>query len=204
MRVTSPHSKNLFLLAIILSVAIHGVVIVSSSLIPSPPEVSVFNAPNSLEINVIARPFVSVIEEEIITEEIITEEIVEGEVVQEVVFHDRSIEALSENSGQRSLNSRESRGAITKAKPLMQTNLAPAYPRIARQRGWEGTVKLMALIEKDGTINQIDIIESSGYGILDKEALKTVKMWKFSPARSGLMRFSSRISIPIQFALIKE
>lgn len=120
MRVSSPHSKHLFLLALILSVTIHGVVIVSSSLIPSPPEVSVFNAPNSLEINVIARPFVSVIEEEIITEEI-----VEGEVAQEIVFHDRSIEALSENSGQRSLNSRESRGAITKAKSLMQTNLAP-------------------------------------------------------------------------------
>ena len=65
------HSKDdrFFTLALILSVTIHGVLITATGLIPSAPEVSVFEAPNSLEIDVIYQPLVSVIEEEIITEE---------------------------------------------------------------------------------------------------------------------------------------
>jgi len=193
------NSEFFFPLALVLSVGIHGAVIASTGLIPASPEVSVINAPNSLEINIITQPLVSVLEEEIITEEIIEEEI-----SQEIVFNSQMKEGVSESSSQSLSNSQESRGAITKAKPLMQANAAPAYPRIARQNGWEGTVKLTALIKKDGIVDQINVAESSGYRILDKEALNTVKKWKFSPARSGSARFSSRISIPIRFDLIKE
>ena len=60
------------------------------------------------------------------------------------------------------------------------------------------------IVDKDGVPGVVDIQKSSGHGVLDKAALKTVKKWKFSPAQSGSMRFSSRITIPIQFALIKE
>lgn len=195
------NSERLFPLTLILSVAIHGALIAATGLIPLVPEVSVIEAPNSLEINIIKYPSVSVIEEEIVTEEIIEEE---RQVPQEIVFSDHAKKTISGSSSHPLADSQESRGAITKAKPLMRANPAPVYPRVARQRGWEGTVKLTALIEKDGTVSQAGIAESSGYGMLDKAALGTVKTWKFSPARSGLTRFSSRISIPIRFDLIKE
>jgi len=195
------NDERYFTWALILSVTIHGVLITATGLIPSAPEVSVFEAPNSLEINIIKQPLVSVIEEKIVTEEIIRED---EKVAQEIVLSERVKATISESSNQPSIDSQESRGAITKAKPLMHTNPAPTYPRIARQRGWEGTVRLTAFIEKDGTPNHVGIAESSGYGILDKAAQKTVKMWKFSPAQAGPVRFSSRISIPIRFDLIKE
>jgi len=195
------NDARFFTLALILSVTIHGVLITATGLIPLAPEVSVFEAPNSLEIDVTYQPFVSVIEEEIVTEEIIKKE---EYALQEIVFSNRAKETMSERSNQLSIDSQELRGAITKAKPLMHTNPAPSYPRIARQRGWEGTVRLTAFIEKDGTPNHVGIAESSGFGILDKTALETVKTWKFSPAQAGPIRFSSRISIPIRFDLIKE
>ena len=195
------NDERFFTLALILSVTIHGVLITATGLIPSAPEVSVFEAPNSLEIDVTYQPFVSVIEEEIVTEEIIDEE---EEVLQEIVFSNRAKETIPERGNQLSINSRESRGSTTKAKPLMHTNPAPSYPRIDRQRGWEGTVRLTAFIEKDGTPNYVGIAESSGYGILDKAALESVKTWKFSPAKAGPIRFSSIIAIPIRLYLIKE
>jgi TonB family protein len=197
----NPHFKDehFFTLALLLSVAVHGGLFAATGIMPSRPEVSVIDAPNSLEINMIKQPFVSVIEEEIITEEIIEEEGLE-----EIVFKNPTKEVKPRNVIQPPAPSQESRGAITKAKPLIQVNPAPIYPKLARQRGWEGTVKLTALIEKDGTANQVGIAESSGYGILDNAAVNTVKTWKFSPAQSGPIQFSSRISIPIRFDLIKE
>ena len=195
------NDERFFTLALILSVTIHGMLITATGLIPSAPEVSVFEAPNSLEIDVTYQSFVSVIEEEIVTEEIIEEE---EEALQEIVFSNHAKETMSERGNQLSIDSQESRGAITKAKPLIHINPAPIYPRVARQHGWEGTVRLTAFIEKDGTPNHVGIAESSGYSILDNAALKTIKMWKFSPAQAGPIRFSSRISIPIRFDLIKE
>ncbi|MCK5082800.1 MAG: energy transducer TonB, partial [Candidatus Omnitrophica bacterium] len=80
----------------------------------------------------------------------------------------------------------------------------PPYPRVARQRGWEGTVRLEVFVSKDGIPGTVGIDKSSGHDVLDRAALQTVREWKFIPARSGSIRFSSRITIPIQFSLIKE
>jgi len=111
---------------------------------------------------------------------------------------------FTKNDYRSTLASQESTGAVTNAKPLMHTNPAPPYPRIARQRGWQGTVRLNVLVEKDGTPDQVGIQLSSGHHVLDNAALQAVRQWKFSPAQSGQLRFSSKIIIPIQFTLIRE
>jgi len=137
-------------------------------------------------------------------EEIVTEEIIEDEIPQEIVLNKKIKESRAEKNNRPTIVSQKSQGTLTKAKPLMQVNPAPPYPRIARQRGWEGTVRLNVFVDKDGIPNQVDIQRSSGFDILDKAALKTVEKWKFSPARSGSLQFSSRVTIPIQFTLIRE
>jgi len=234
------YPKDFFVSAFFLSIAIHGLLLGASGWMSSMPQASVMEAPSSLEITVINRPVVTVMEEEIVTEEIIrlrrrprtsvregkrkkrspatpdsastvakTDE--PGEAKREVsrretkqFSEDGSYAGTTGFSRKASLASQESRGAISKAKPLTHVNPAPPYPRVARQRGWEGVVRLKVFVEKDGIPSQVDIQESSGYGTLDKAALRAVETWKFSPAQSGSIRFSSRITIPIQFTLIKE
>jgi TonB family protein len=98
----------------------------------------------------------------------------------------------------------DSRGALIEAQPLSNMNEAPIYPRLARKKGWEGTVLLKAKVEKDGMASQVKIEDSSGYSILDNSALYTVREWQFSPAQSGPLRFSSWIRIPVEFQLIGE
>ena len=193
------YEKGFFLPALFLSASLHGLLIGAGGWISSMPDVSVIRAPSSLEITAIYQPVVSVIEEEIVSREIM-----DSEALDEVAFCDQPREPVPEKNIPSSIASQESRGALTKAEPLAHMNPAPSYPRVARQRGWEGIVRIEAFVGKDGVPGPVGIKESSGYGVLDRAALKTVKRWKFSPARSGVMRFSSRITIPIRFTLIKE
>ena len=193
------YENSLFIPALVVSAVAHGLLIGAGAWIFSAPYASVFKAPNSLEITVVSQPVVSVI-----TEEIVSQEIADGNGPEEVFASVQAASVLSGRNNQPSVASRESLGAVTKAEPLTHINPAPPYPRIARQREWEGIVRLEVLVDKEGLPGSVVIKDSSGHEILDEAALTTVRGWKFSPARSGSTRFSSRITIPIQFALVRE
>ncbi|MFC1867894.1 TonB family protein [Thermodesulfobacteriota bacterium] len=61
----------------------------------------------------------------------------------------------------------------------------PKYPRAARRRGYEGTVVLKALIDTGGGVKDLNILESSGHGILDRAAEDSVRKWLFEPWMKG-------------------
>ncbi|MCS7261846.1 MAG: energy transducer TonB [Aquificaceae bacterium] len=50
-----------------------------------------------------------------------------------------------------------------------------SYPPLARRMGWEGRVVLSIHIKEDGTLKEVKIAESSGYELLDRNAVETVK-----------------------------
>lgn len=60
---------------------------------------------------------------------------------------------------------------------LIQKNAA--YPKLARQMGWEGRVTVSFLISSDGNTKNIRIKQSSGIEILDQSSIEAVK--KASP-----------------------
>jgi protein TonB len=90
---------------------------------------------------------------------------------------------------------------ITLARPRYDRNPKPRYPRIARRRGYEGLVVLKVEILPDGRVGKVRVKRSSGHHILDKSALKTVKMWKFIPARRGDDPIRMWAEVPIKFDL---
>ncbi len=49
------------------------------------------------------------------------------------------------------------------------------YPRSARRMGWEGKVVVEFVICEDGTVKNFHILESSGFKLLDKNAIATIK-----------------------------
>ena len=53
----------------------------------------------------------------------------------------------------------------------------PVYPLSARQQGLEGTVSLRFEMLADGTVSQVNVLESTGYPILDEAAQNAVKQW---------------------------
>ena len=58
-------------------------------------------------------------------------------------------------------------------------NPTPEYPPLAKMARIQGTVKLEAIIAKDGTIQDLKVL--SGHPLLVKSALDAVKQWRYQP-----------------------
>lgn len=79
--------------------------------------------------------------------------------------------------------------------------IPPVYPLVAREQGWEGTVRLRVVVNPDGHAEDITVHQTSGHEVLDEAAVKAVRSWQFIPARDGNIPIQSIVEIPINFDL---
>ncbi|MCX7966820.1 MAG: energy transducer TonB [Syntrophorhabdaceae bacterium] len=71
------------------------------------------------------------------------------------------------------------------------------YPEKARKMGWEGRVILSFAINETGTINEIKILKSSGYPLLDEAAKEALlKIDKLQKRHERLI-----VQLPVEFRL---
>jgi zinc protease len=68
-------------------------------------------------------------------------------------------------------------GDVQSARIIHQVR--PGYPRKARKAHVSGTVRLHAVIAKDGTLQQLEVV--SGDPLLAKAAVDAVRKWRYSP-----------------------
>jgi len=81
-------------------------------------------------------------------------------------------------------------------------NPGPKYPIEARRRAQEGTVLLRIKVSADGSVERVEIAQSSGFDSLDESALETVRArWRFVPALRAGTPIESWCMVPIRFAL---
>ncbi|MFP3563271.1 TonB family protein [Paraburkholderia sp. SIMBA_030] len=80
-------------------------------------------------------------------------------------------------------------------------NPPPAYPGVAQQRGWQGTVLLRVHVLANGRPDQVGLASSSGHASLDDAALEAVTGWHFAPARRGNQAIDEWVQVPIDFKL---
>ena len=71
------------------------------------------------------------------------------------------------------------------------------YPRLARKMGWEGKVVVSFVICEDGMVINIRIVKSSGYTLLDKNAVESIK--KSMPFPSPPVR--AELVVPVSYRL---
>jgi protein TonB len=90
---------------------------------------------------------------------------------------------------------------ILEARPIYRINPPPSYPIIARKRGYQGNVVLEVLIDKQGKVIDLRVFSSSGYSILDKTAIASVKKWLFEPGMRGPDKIEMWVRVPIRFKL---
>jgi len=77
------------------------------------------------------------------------------------------------------------------------------YPRIAVRRGWSGEVQLSLRIEANGKLSQIRIIKSSGFGLLDKAAMKSLDEVEILPSAIALLNGNSlNLVLPVEYRLL--
>jgi protein TonB len=57
--------------------------------------------------------------------------------------------------------------------------IQPIYPPLAKQARIQGTVRLHAIIAKDGSIQELQVM--SGHALLQQAALDAVRQWRYRP-----------------------
>ena len=65
------------------------------------------------------------------------------------------------------------------SKGLLIYRIEPTYPPVARQARIQGTVVLTAIIDKDGNIQNLQVV--SGHPMLAPAAINAVKQWRYRP-----------------------
>lgn len=78
------------------------------------------------------------------------------------------------------------------------------YPPIARRHGWQGQVQLGLTVDADGRLSDLCVLSSSGYSVLDKDAIRTVaRIGALSRAAEVLAGRSIRLQLPVFYRLIE-
>jgi protein TonB len=68
-------------------------------------------------------------------------------------------------------------GNVQEAKII--NRVQPVYPPLAKQARVSGTVRLNAVISKDGSIQDLQVV--SGHPLLVQAALQAVRQWRYAP-----------------------
>ncbi len=92
-----------------------------------------------------------------------------------------------------------SRGVKRGGMSLVQKEIK--YPRILKMAGVEGRIILGLLINKEGFVIKITIIESSDYELFDNEAIRVAGLIKFNPAIQRDRPVKVWLAMPFTFRL---
>jgi len=65
--------------------------------------------------------------------------------------------------------------------PQPIAKIPPVYPYQARERGTEGVVQVKLLINTDGSVGQVLILDARPEGVFEESVMAAVSKWKFNP-----------------------
>ena len=81
------------------------------------------------------------------------------------------------------------------AKQMRLSAPQPNYPLAARQNRIQGSGIFKLVLVKDGRVDSIQVIKSTGSKLLDDAAENALRQWRFEP---GLVK---EISVPVRFTI---
>lgn len=122
-----------------------------------------------------------------------------------VVVEEKTGEQISAKTAIASLGRAENQGIVETSfgntgAPAFIRREVPAYPLLARRLGKEGKVVLRLLIDKDGMLHNIEVIEQSGFGFTEA-AIAAIQKSTFSPAYRNGEKLASKAILSVRFNL---
>ncbi len=88
-------------------------------------------------------------------------------------------------------------GHLQQAQLIFRT--VPTYPPNARRVGVEGTVHILCLVDRDGTVKRL--AATSGHPLLRDAAVQAVRRWRFNPASLNGMPVEMELEVDVKFTL---
>lgn len=129
----------------------------------------------------------------------------EGSVISRAVVETTSVPKDVSTDGRNGLATlqghQRGQDAIIFARPKYKQNPLPHYPQVARRKGYEGRTLLRVEVLESGKVGRIEIAASSGFEVLDKAALRSVKDWAFVPGTQNGKKIDQWVMVPIRFSL---
>jgi len=93
-------------------------------------------------------------------------------------------------------------GDVINPELIEATKIPPQYPEYGRKAKIIGKVVLQAVVKKDGSIGDIQVLQSPGsiFGF-DEAAIAAVKQWKYKPATHTGRQVDVYFTIVVNFEL---
>ena len=85
--------------------------------------------------------------------------------------------------------------------PTIKEQPRMLYPKSAQEKSYTGDSKVVIVISETGTVNKVDVVESSGFDVLDEAAVEYCKGLLFYPAQRYGKPVYSRMEMEIKFDL---
>jgi protein TonB len=79
--------------------------------------------------------------------------------------------------------------------PGIIKKVEPLYPPMAKTARLQGTVVLDAVILKDGTVSNVNVVKSAN-PMFDRAAMNALRQWRFSPSQQDVI-----MSLTVHFKL---
>ncbi|ADU66653.1 TonB family protein [Desulfurispirillum indicum S5] len=94
-------------------------------------------------------------------------------------------------------------GLVAYSQPMTPlSQVQPMYPRRALMEGISGWVRLSFVINPDGSVRDIQVLEASPRrGIFDHEARRALSRWRFAPQTIAGEAVAAHATITINFSL---
>ena len=73
------------------------------------------------------------------------------------------------------------------------------YPEEARRQGWTGTALVAVLVGSNGKIKEVSIHRTSGFSILDQQALRMVERVRIWWIPQRLRKREVKVTVPVGF-----
>ncbi len=91
---------------------------------------------------------------------------------------------------------------LTPPQIIPSSRALPKYPDLPRKAGLQGTVILLIVVEKDGTVGTIEVVRAPDqrWGF-DLTAIDAVKQWRYQPALLDGRPVAAYITVMVEYSL---
>ncbi len=120
--------------------------------------------------------------------------------LQDTVLPPLQVDVTYSNGSHQTLVARDSAVRLSlspETAEVLVRPVEPVYPMLAEQSNVQGSVVLLARVDKDGSVESVQVV--SGPEILANAAVEAVKQWRFKPRPDVGQGMSSESRITVNF-----
>ena len=93
-------------------------------------------------------------------------------------------------------------GGVSNPELIPSSKKTPRYPELARRAKVQGKVILQAVVRKDGTVGDVQVLQSPGSKLgFDEAAIEAVRQWRYKPGLQNGKPVDVYFTIIVEFYL---